>query len=173
MKSGVLFRPDAPSDCISAVIDHLLDLALKKSWLREPASKGICSLISSLSQLKTGKAVAQEIADKVEAKGLARSQDGAAIFLALHSLSKALRPSSKVWVNGDPMDISNSSLFIDVLKEMATDDDSTTKSGNAKTHPHFVWTFIVQRYAAPSSGTVKSRLILQNVVAGTITLQLC
>lgn len=145
--SGILLRPTTSVEHISTVIEQLFGLSLIKPWLREPSAKVICGFIDLVPQIGNAKAVANEISHAVDKKGLARSQDGAAILIALGALSAKTRPkvSEKVWQHGDPLHPSNVSLLSKVLKDVPDDEDVVKQSGNFKGHPHFLWTFILRK----------------------------
>jgi DNA polymerase phi len=110
--------------------------------------------------------VAEEIFQKVDESGLLRSQDGAAILLALIDLSKTVKPkiSAKIWQHGDPLHPSNLPLLNKVLKDVSTEDNTVKSSGSFKGAPHFVWTFILQRYLEKSKEIVGFKSLWDTVV---------
>lgn len=171
IQSEILLRPKSSQESISAIINSLVALALKKSWLREPSSKALCSLITTLPRLNNGKHVAEEIFRKLEETGFLKSQDGAAILLALNFLPKNIKPkvSFKIWPHGDPLHVSNLSLLNKVLKDTQNEDDSVKSSGNFKSEPHFIWTFILQRYLEPSREIIGFKSLWDTVVESTVS----
>jgi DNA polymerase phi len=132
-------------EAISVAIDHLVSLACKKAWLREPAAKALCSLLATLPRVQNGNQVAEEILRKVEEGGLMATQDGAAILLALEDLPTPYKANSKIWVHGDPTHAENLKQFAKVLKEVSSEEDTVKSSGNFKGEPHFIWTLILRR----------------------------
>lgn len=147
IQSGILLRPTTSVENISTIIQQLLSLASTKPWLREPSAKAMCGLIDLLPRIDNAKVVADEICGTLDKKGLTRSQDGAAILLALGALPAKIRPrpSEKVWQHGDPLHSSNMSLLSKVLKDVPGEEDAVKESGNFKNHPHFLWTFILRK----------------------------
>ena len=170
IQSEILLRPTTSQEAISATIKHLVNLALKKPWLREPSSKALCSLILTFPRHKSGKEKSEEIFKKLEESGLLRSQDGAAILLALNSLPKNVKPklSTKIWQHADPLHPSNLLLLNKVLKDISSEDDVVKSSGSFKGEPHFIWTFILQRYIENSKDIVGFKSLWGAVVEGTL-----
>jgi len=150
-------RPKTSLQNISTIIQQLFSLASIKPWLREPSAKALCGLIDLLPQSKDATDAADEICHTLERTGLIRSQDGAAILLALGALPSKIRPkaSEKVWQHGDPLHPFNVSLLSKVLKDVPGEDDSIKPSGTFKSHPHFIWTFLLQKnWSAPKETQV-------------------
>ena len=150
--SGILVRPKTSLENISTIIQQIFNLALTKPWLREPSAKTLCGLIDLIPQINGATEAADEICRTLEKEGLVRSQDGAAILLALGALPANIRPkpSEKVWQHGDPLHHSNVFLLSKVLKDVPGEEDAIKPSGNFKSHPHFIWTFILQKnWTAP------------------------
>jgi DNA polymerase phi len=146
LESDILLRPGSQA-AISAIIDHLITLAGKKPWLREPSAKCLCQLINLIPQLHNGNSVADEIVRKVEDSGLMPSQDGAAILLALTELPEGSISviSNKTWKHGDPLHYENDTQLEKALKEISDEGDTIKSSGNFKGDPHFIWHLILQR----------------------------
>lgn len=169
IQSEILLRPITSQEAISATIKHLVALATKKSWLREPSSKALCSLILTFPRLKNGKEKGEEVFEDLEESGLLRSQDGAAVLLALNSLPKNVKPklSTKIWQHADPLHPSNLPRLNKVLKEISSEDDVVKSSGSFKGEPHFVWTFILQKYIEKSKDIVGFKSLWDTVVEST------
>lgn len=144
IESEALFRPGS-REAMSVAIDHLVSLARKKAWLREPAAKALCGLLATLPRVRSGNPVPEEILRKVEEGGLMATQDGAAILLAVKNLGTPYQDNSRIWVPSDPMHEANLKQFAKVLKEMPSQEDTVKSSGNFKGEPHFIWTLILRR----------------------------
>lgn len=165
LESEILFRESTSSDAITSVITGLFELALKKTWLREPAAKAICSLIISVPRFSNPQAVSEAIQHKLDKSGLVQSQDGAAILLVLHSLPKAIQPTTnKIWHHADPLHSSNIQLLTRVLKESSSEDDTVKHTGNFKGEAHFIWTFILRRYLEQSKEIIPFEKLWKPVV---------
>jgi DNA polymerase phi len=145
IQSGVLYRPSSPSEGVGTVIENLVNLYLKKSWLREPATKALCSLIPSLPQLTGGRQLAVKVVDAIESKGLAKNQDGVALYLVLHEFFEHMARST-AWKHGYPLDPANETLLFRALNEIPNEDTSSNQSGSSKAQPHFVWSLVCQQY---------------------------
>jgi len=154
------------------VIDHLIDLALKRPWLREPSANALCTLVTAIPSLADGAPVADHLSKALDEKGLVRSQDGAAVILTLQSLPRYLRPkiSSKFWQHGDPLHPDNLGLLNKVLREMQSEEDSVKSTGSFKSEPHFVWMLILQRYQENTKDIVPLKTLWENVVESIIPL---
>lgn len=115
--------------------------------------------------------MAEYIFKAVDKNGLVRSQDGAAIILALRSLPLDRRPkvSATVWQHGDPLHPSNLMLLSKVLREVQSEEDSLKTTGNFKNGPHFIWMFILQRYVENASDSVPFKSLWDTVVESTVT----
>jgi DNA polymerase phi len=165
LESEILFRQSTSSEAITSTITGLFELALKKTWLREPASKAICSLIISLPRFTDPQTVSKTIQHNLDESGLLQSQDGAAILLVLHSLPKELRPTAnKIWHHADPLHTSNLSLLTKVLKESSSEDDTVKHTGNFKGEAHFIWMFILRRYIEKSKEIIPFERLWKTVV---------
>jgi hypothetical protein len=173
IESKVLLRPTTPSETINTTIKFLIELALKKPWLREPSSKVLCAFAASISQLKNGKSVAQDVVHGLDESGLIRTQDGAAIVLSLNALPKAFKPkvSSKSWQHGNPLHSSNLALFSKVLKEIPSEDDTIKTTGNFKGDIHFIWSLILERYSADAKDVVRFADLWDTVVESRSTVK--
>jgi len=119
-----------------------------------------------LPQLKNGKTLAQEISNRLETKELAKTQDGAAVLMAMSSFPGSLKPTSKSWKNGDPLHRENKSLLFKVLGELPIEGESAHSSGTSKTRPHFIWTLIGPRYNEFAPNNVEFKELWNNVVEG-------
>lgn len=166
IQSEILLRPTTSQEPISATIKHLVALALKKPWLREPSSKALCSLILTFPLLKNGKEIGEEVFKNLEESGLLRSQDGAAVLLGLNSLPKNVKPklSTKIWQHADPLHPSNLPLLNKALKDISSEDDVVKSSGSFKGEPHFIWTFILKRYLEKSNDIMGFNSLWDTVV---------
>ena len=170
--SGILERPKTSPESISSIIQQLFSLALTKPWLREPSAKAICGLTDILPRINNAKAAAEEICRTLQKKGLVRSQDGAAILLALGALPINIRPkvSDKVWQAGNPLNPSNVILFSNVLKDVPGEEDSVKQSGNFKSQPHFIWTFILQQNWNDAKGARAFKSLWEKTVESTLEI---
>ena len=119
-------------------------------------------------QLKGGKELGKEIFKSLEESGLLRSQDGAAILLALNSLPKHIKPkvSTKIWQHADPLHLSNLPLLNKILKDISSEDDVVKSSGSFKNEPHYIWTFILRKYLEKSKDIVGFKSLWDTVVEG-------
>lgn len=168
VESEILFRPNTSSETIAIVINGFFELASKKSWLREPSAKAICSLIISLSRFQNPKSVSESVQQKLNDSGLLHSQDGAAILLILHTLPKELRPSTnKIWHHADPLHASNLSFLTKVLKESSSEDDPIKHMGTFKGEAHFIWMFILRRYMEQETEIIPFEKLWKGVVEST------
>jgi DNA polymerase phi len=148
-----------------------MNLALKKPWLREPAAKALCTLITVLpdTDSKRIKACAEHISKSLEKGGLVQSQDGAAVILTLRSLPSTVRPkiSAKIWQHADPLHPANLSLLSKVLREVQSDETSVKATGAFKSEPHFIWALILRRYVDKAKDTVAFKSLWETVVEST------
>ena len=165
LESEILYRPSTSSDTITTVINGFFDLASKKTWLREPTAKAICTLIISLPRFQSPKFVSESVQQKLNESGLLQTPDGAAILLVLHTLPKELRPNTnKVWHRADPLHTSNLSLLTKVLKESSTEDDTVKHTGTFKGEAHFIWMFILRRYMEQATEMIPFEKLWKSVV---------
>jgi DNA polymerase phi len=164
IQSEILVRPKTSPEAISKTIENLVTLAMKKPWLREPSSKSLCNLVLKVPQL--GKSVAEQIFQQVQEKGLLQSQDGAAILIALNSLSKIFRPklSTDIWKHANPLHPSNLQLLSKALKEFPSEDGIVKESGNFKSEVHFIWNYILQSYIETQPKIVEFKSLWDTVV---------
>jgi DNA polymerase phi len=171
LKSKILVRPTTSRKAISTTINHLISLALKKPWLREPSSKALCDLITTIPHMRDGKAVAGEVFRSIEDAGLLRTQDGVGILFSLNTLPTDVKPkvSTKIWQYGNPLHPSNLALLSKVLRDIPSEDDVFKPSGNFNTEEHFVWTFILQRYREHAKDIVGFKSLWDSVVESSLS----
>ena len=168
VESEILYRPSTSSETIIGVLDSFFELASKKTWLREPTAKAICTLIISLPRFRYPISVSKYVQQKLNDSGLLHSQDGAAILLTLHTLPDELRPhNNEIWHHADPLHAYNLSLLTKVLKESSSEDDTVKHAGNFKGEAHFVWMFILQRYMEKATDIIPLEKLWRAVVEST------
>jgi hypothetical protein len=96
IQSEILLRTSTSPEAIVKTVDHLISLALTKSWLREPAFQALYGLISVLPRLKNGDCIAITIQNKLVVNKILQCQDGAGIALAMYGSPKDFRyPQTK------------------------------------------------------------------------------
>ncbi|PHH74375.1 hypothetical protein CDD80_3112 [Ophiocordyceps camponoti-rufipedis] len=156
VKSGVIFCDDSRWDL---VLELLLKLGGKKSWLRPQCGWILVQAIQHMNQEQVEKSLA-----RVDDAGIAKTAEGVAAWLV--ALERFPRLKLKPWRN--PLSAKSLNDLAAVLKESfkapAQDsEDKTQANGNQagwSAQLHFVWDVILARFVKGDAGADSEALAL-------------
>ncbi|KAK1757926.1 DNA polymerase V [Echria macrotheca] len=142
VRSGVLFSDKRRW---LSVLDMLIGLSQKKSWLRSSCGHEIVQAIPQM-----GKKLAERTLEKLASEGFAQTPEGIAIWIVARDQFPDIKVSNAPWK--DPLSATSLSSLPAVLKESGrepsneADSGSKIKHGGFSARPHFVWDIIAAHY---------------------------
>ncbi len=152
VKSGVLFEPTLAIEPWSQILEIVLDLARKKSSLREECGWILYGAVQDLGSKGSDAKYAQLIIDKLQESSLAKTPEGVAIWLKVHSEIPGVILPAGMWHNDDPLDGKEKTRIAKILKEVSISDldqAGTTSKASQKGHwtskLHFVWDVVLSQ----------------------------
>ena len=115
IQSGILFQTSIGLEPWSNILDILCDLAKKKAWLREESG---FVLFNSIQVLKDKDLkYAQLMVDKLFAKGVSMTSQGAAIWIGVQTAFPSIDLPHGVWHHEDPLSRKEKSRLAKILVE--------------------------------------------------------
>ncbi|GKZ19883.1 DNA-directed DNA polymerase [Aspergillus brasiliensis] len=163
IKSSVLFKPNAPFNEWTKLLNLVLDLAKKKPWIREECGWIIYRCVYELAAQKADVKFLDSALEQLHSNELARTPEGVAIWLAAKDLFPNAKFPSKVWKHDDPLDAKERNQLAKVMKESSSADsegESGTKaksSGVWNSKLHFAWDTVISRLADAPTKESKSK----------------
>lgn len=128
-------------------IEILIDLALSKTWLREPCLFTVYQVIEKLLPNLTDDPELIAIIQLLDEKKVTLTNEGLSIYLLFLKNRRAL-PSISLknpgWKNNDPLSKGNVQLLASVLKDVVPIDGSDLKQkGTWSPRLHYVWDILL------------------------------
>ncbi|KAE8158741.1 DNA polymerase phi-domain-containing protein [Aspergillus tamarii] len=164
IKSGILFKPNAPFSEWTKLLDLVFDLAKKKPWIREECGWIVYRCVYELSAQKANAKFVDSTLERLCTNDLARTPEGVAIWLAVKDLFPKVKLPSKVWKHEDPLDTKERNQLAKVMKESSV---SETEGENRGSNPkssgvwnsklHFAWDAVLSRLSKTSAKESKSK----------------
>lgn len=150
IKSGILFQSDVDENIWAQVLDMICELANKRPWLREECGFVLFNAIKIVRDQESK--YAQMIIGSLQSKGLAKTPEGIAIWLAAKIECPMVRFPRHVWKHDDPLYRKEKSTVARILNE-GNVTDTVSDGAEAKafqkgawsTKIHFAWDVILAR----------------------------
>jgi DNA polymerase phi len=151
VRAGILF---ADKSRWLAVLDMLLKLSSKKSWL-----KSQCGYVIVQAVLKMKKKIAETTLEKLAEEGLAKSPEGVGIWIAALDRFPDMKVPAQPWRH--PLAATSLTILPAALKDSGRETSNEEngnkklKQGNWTAQLHFVWDLILAHFvklAAKSEG---------------------
>ena len=146
-KSGALFRSVDSTDCWKRILDFILELAKKRTWLRRDCG---WILFSSIDLSNKNADYIQLLLEKIQRSGLSKTPEGIAVWLKAQSTGLRLRFPEKIWHKDDPLHRREKTILANVLKETTpaqrdqqNDTDRANQMGNWSPNLHFAWDVVI------------------------------
>ncbi|KAK6838678.1 hypothetical protein RU639_000844 [Aspergillus parasiticus] len=164
IKSGILFKPNAPFSEWTKLLDLVFDLAKKKPWIREECGWIVYRGVYELSAQKAEVKFVESALERLCTNELARTPEGVAIWLAAKDLFPKVKLPSKVWKHDDPLDVKERNQLAKVMKESSVSEaEGENKGSNPKSSGvwnsklHFAWDAVLSRLSETSAKESKSK----------------
>ena len=156
MKSGILFDPVVGTEAWSHVLDLVLDLARRRSNLREECGWILYGAVHDLGSKKQNTKYTQLIIDKLHEFGLAKTPEAVAIWITVQAEVPNVVLPAGTWHNKDPLDRKEKAKIAKILKEASTDDldqasagSKASQKGNWTSKLHFAWDVVLSQLLIP------------------------
>ena len=153
LKAGVLFEA-GNEDNIHRLLDSLLDLAVKKPWLRQECGWVLFSCIATEENGLTEQFTNIMIEDLV-AKKLIRTSEGLAISIVAARRFPKIRFPVSAWKHGDPLARKDVTTLADILKDaratLGQEESEMGAQGSARwvAKLHFAWDVVLAEMYQP------------------------
>ncbi|KAI9736821.1 MAG: DNA-directed DNA polymerase [Claussenomyces sp. TS43310] len=127
------------------ILDMLLQLAQKKSWVREECGYVIVEALTQMTQ-----SCAEHTLSKIQEVGLAVTSEGVGIWLTAKRLFPDMAFPTKPWgMNGNPLE--HLKMLAKALKESSEptghkNGEQAKPTGNWNPQLHFVWNLVLDQY---------------------------
>ncbi|EHA19412.1 hypothetical protein ASPNIDRAFT_47847 [Aspergillus niger ATCC 1015] len=163
IKSSILFKPNAPFNEWTKLLDLVFELAKKKPWIREECGWIIYRCVYELAAQKADVKFLESALERLCSNDLARTPEGVAIWLAAKDLFPNAKFPSKVWKHDDPLDAKERNQLAKVMKESSSADSESESGNKAKSSGvwnsklHFAWDTVIGRLADAPTKESKSK----------------
>ncbi|KAE8135873.1 DNA polymerase phi-domain-containing protein [Aspergillus pseudotamarii] len=164
IKSGILFKPNAPFSEWTKLLDLVFELAKKKPWIREECGWIVYRCVYELSAQKADAKFVDSTLERLCTNDLARTPEGVAIWLAVKDLFPKVKLPSKVWKHEDPLDTKERNQLAKVMKESSVSEaEGENKGSNPKSSGvwnsklHFAWDAVLSRLSQTAAKESKSK----------------
>lgn len=163
IKSSILFKPNAPFNEWTKLLDLVFELAKKKPWIREECGWIIYRCVYELAAQKADVKFLESALERLCSNDLARTPEGVAIWLAAKDLFPNAKFPSKVWKHDDPLDAKERNQLAKVMKESSSADSESEGGNKAKSSGvwnsklHFAWDTVIGRLADAPTKESKSK----------------
>ena len=131
------------------MLDVVLSLAKKKSWLRELCGWTLYQAIDIIKQLPNSKSFLKTISKRLPQDGFATTAEGVAIWLKVLHLDVDVKMPKGIWKKKNPLHSKEISRLTAVLNESLSTEKSTEEPkafksrGTWSMNVHFAWTEVI------------------------------
>jgi len=149
IKSGVLFRPNASIKLWTQILDLILELGKKRTWLRTECGWVLYKVIEILGRHND---YVQLLVDKIFEHGLAKTPEGVAIWLRAQSMAPSVRFPEGLWHANNPLHRKELKNLANVLKQgpstklgQAIEAEIVNQKANLSPDLHFAWEVVISQ----------------------------
>lgn len=137
----------------NAILEKLLQLSKKKSWIREECGYVILEAVTQMSQSQ-----AESTLQTLYEAGMGLTPEGAGIWLTARKRFPGMKFPAKPWGHkGNPLD--HTSSLAKALKESSSNEDEgeqTKQTGNWNPKLHWAWDIVLSHYATEKRSEFES-----------------
>ena len=152
IKSGILIHPGVDFQYWNQVLDLILELAKKKSWLQEECGWILYSAIKNFGKGSHNSKYVQLIVDKIQSGGLTKTPEGIAIWILTTVQFDGVKLPKGVWHHKNPLHREEKAELATILKEASPknlerggDDENASRKGTWTPKLHFAWDVVLSR----------------------------
>ncbi len=169
IKSGILFNANVDLLLWSKTVDLIVELAKRKSWLREECGWILYQAIQNSQASNISSEYVQTVVDSVNENGLTATPEGVAIWIAASENYPALRLPKGFWKHESPLHRKEKTRLATILREAPPphndEEGGMSKSlqkGTWSSKLHFTWVVILDRLLKSHSSNSKPSTRAQN-----------
>lgn len=151
IKSGILYT-HADLSLWSQVIELIVELAKRKSWLREECGWILFQAIQGSRTDNISSEHVQTVIDRIKENGLMESPEGVAIWIVTLENYSAVNFPRKLWKHQNPLHRKEKARLAKIMREVPTSDldesghaSRTSQKGTWSSKLHFAWEVILDR----------------------------
>lgn len=134
------------------LLERLLDLSKKKTWMREECGWVVVEALAQLEQKQ-----AEQTLALYQDAGLGMTPEGVGIWITARKRWPSMKFPNKPWgQNGNPLEHLKSLALALKESSSAKEQDQAKATGNWNPQLHFVWSMVLEQYA-PSLADKKSK----------------
>lgn len=163
IKSGILFDAHVDLSLWSQVVDLIVELAKRKSWLREECGWVFYQAIQGSRAGNLSTECVQTVIDRINENGLMETPEGVAIWIATLENHPAVNFPNRIWKHGNPLHRKEKTRLAKTLREASPPnydgdggDSKTSQKGTWSSKLHFAWDVILDRLLKSPSPNGKS-----------------
>lgn len=147
----VFFDGKHISDFAMIYIGELIDLAMRKNWIKEPCLFTVYQIVERLITKQKDMKFVNNVVSILDYNNLTLTNEGLSIYILFHKndihISPELTLKNKGWKLNDPLKKGNLPLLSDVLRDVSNAssdmDDSGKNSANWTPRLHIVWDILL------------------------------
>lgn len=171
--SKILFASPVDLESWGRVLDAILEIAKKKTWLREECGWVLTGSLRTLKTLSDGQIYAQSIIDKVNSQSFFKTPEGVALWVLGHKNFPELTMPKDVFRHNDPLHRKEKTNLARILKETAPIERSDREEKHAQTgiwfpKLHFAWDVVLASLLEPGKKQVTFSEFWKETVDGKL-----
>lgn len=163
IKSGILFDARADPILWSQVVDLIVELAKRKSWLREECGWILFQAIQGSRAGNLSSEHVQTVIDRIHEKGLMESPEGVAIWIVTLEKYSTVNFPNKPWKHKNPLHRKEKASLAKIMREAPPSNidesghaSNPSQKGTWSSKLHFAWEAILDRLLKSPSSDSKS-----------------
>lgn len=152
IKSGILFDAHVDPSLWPEVVDLIVGLATRKSWLREQCGWVLYQAIQGSRASNLSSEHVQIVVDKFSENGLTGTPEGVAIWIAILERHPAVKFPNGFWKHENPLHRKETARLAEVLREASSShhdeggaESKKSQKGTWAAQLHFAWEVILDR----------------------------
>jgi DNA polymerase phi len=149
IKSRVIFCPNTSIEPWTQILDVILELGEKRTWLRKECGWVLYNVVEILGKHND---YIQLLVDKISEHGFTKTPEGVAIWLRAQSVWPSVRFPEGSWHGNDPLHRKELKNLANVLREgpsskpgQQIEVETVTQKGNLSPDLHFAWEVVIGR----------------------------
>lgn len=152
IKSGILFDAHVDDSLWSRVVDLIVELAKRKSWLREECGWILYQTIQGSQRENFSSKYVQIVIDKFKENELIDTPEGVAIWIATSESYPTVRFPKGIWKHENPLHRKERARLATILREAPPTSfvenkgkNKASQRGTWSSKLHFTWEVIMDR----------------------------
>ncbi|KAI9761688.1 MAG: hypothetical protein M4579_000922 [Chaenotheca gracillima] len=163
--SDVLFAPTTSSEYQDLYVTRILELAKKKSWLREECGWILFKALRASPEGAEGERFAKTMINDICERDFAHTPEGVAVWLSVLARYPEVHLPKAPWHHRDPLHPKNMTTLPAVMKESSQRGESNDEvrperqRGMWSSKPHFSWDVLFDRLNKSAQTDTKAKTV--------------